>query len=347
MAANSNSDALPLAVTMGDPSGIGPDIILMSWLKRRELSLHSFFVMGCPDIFQQRAKSLGLDVPVSVIASANEASATFDASLPVIALDNCTDVEAGKPNASAAASVIQAIDRAVELVRSGRAGAVVTAPISKKQLSSAGFPHPGHTEYLAELCADPGAVTPTPVMMLAAGTLRVVPVTIHIPLSDVPRQLTSEKIVETVAITHADLIARFGISAPRIGVTGLNPHAGEDGMLGSEEIDIIEPAIDRLRQQEINVEGPLPADALFQERSRTRFDAIVAMYHDQALIPVKTLAFDEGVNVTLGLPIVRTSPDHGTAYDLAGTGKANPGSMIAALKLAVALADTKELAAAT
>jgi 4-hydroxythreonine-4-phosphate dehydrogenase len=232
--------------------------------------------------------------------------------------------------------VIEAIRTGVEWVCQGHAAALVTNPINKKLLTGAGFHHPGHTEYLAELCANAEAI-PRPVMMLTCSELRVVPATVHIPLKDVPDALSESLLIETIHITARGLRDLFKIPAPRIGVTGLNPHAGEEGTLGREEIEIITPAIQKLNAEGYDIHGPLPADAVFQDRMRGKFDAIIAMYHDQALIAIKTLAFDRTVNLTLGLPIIRTSPDHGTAYELAGTDKANPGSLIESIRLAAKL----------
>ena len=342
---HAHATTLPLAVTTGDPSGIGPDIILMSWHRRSDDRLVPFVVLGCPLTLKKRAAELGLPASVTAIDGPEQASDHFATALPVYPLGLPQPAEAGKPSFDAAARTIEAIDVAVEWARECRVSGLVTGPINKKQLMRAGFAHPGHTEYLAELCRDDKTgLPPKPVMMLAAGGLRVVPATIHIALRDVPGALSKPLVVETASITAHALREQFGIVTPRLAVTGLNPHAGEGGMIGREEEDIIAPAIETLRQGGIAVDGPLPGDAVFQPRNRSRYDAIVTMYHDQALIPIKALAFDEAVNVTLGLPILRTSPDHGTAYDLAATGKANPGSMIAALRLAQELGASAELA---
>jgi 4-hydroxythreonine-4-phosphate dehydrogenase len=247
----------------------------------------------------------------------------------------------GRPNDSATSAVQQSIEKAVRLVQAGEARAVVTNPISKAMLYRAGFAFPGHTEYLASL-ATTGRTAPHPVMMLASKWLKVVPVTIHIPLKDVPAALTEELILSTIETTARDLDRFFGISRPRLAVSGLNPHAGEEGGLGREEIDIIQPAIEAARNKGLDVTGPYPADTLFHAGARASYDVAICMYHDQALVPLKTLAFDEGVNITLGLPFVRTSPDHGTAFTLAGTGKANPRSLIEALRLADAMSRQAE-----
>jgi len=333
----------PLALTLGEPAGIGPDITLASWLKRREAALPPFFLVGDAATLARRARKLGLDVPLAEVDAA-AASATFDRALPVVPTGINTTAEPGQPDASSAPAAIAAIRHAVADVSAGRAGAVVTNPIAKSVLYAAGFKHPGHTEFLAELAAS-GGVTPHPVMMLWSDTLAVVPVTIHLPLREAITALTTELIVKTCEITAADLKQRFGLARPRLALTGLNPHAGEDGSLGSEDQAIIAPAVARLRASGYEVRGPLPADTMFHAAARKSYDCAVCMYHDQALIPIKTLAFDDGVNVTLGLPFVRTSPDHGTAFDIAGTGRANPSSLIAALKLAARMTQVLPAAA--
>jgi 4-hydroxythreonine-4-phosphate dehydrogenase len=251
----------------------------------------------------------------------------------VVATGVAATAEPGRPDESSAPAALASIRQAVADVRAGRAGALVTNPIAKSVLYRAGFRHPGHTEFLAELAAQDGRV-PQPVMMLWSPTLAVVPVTIHLSLRDALAQLTSELIVSTARIVAAELKSRFGIGAPRIAIAGLNPHAGEDGSLGHEEQTIVAPAIKILRNDGIEASGPLPADTMFHDAARKTYDCALCMYHDQALIPIKTLAFDDAVNVTLGLPFIRTSPDHGTAFDIAGTGRANPASLIAAIGLA-------------
>ena len=327
-----DAPAKPLALTLGEPAGIGPEIALASWLKRREAALPPFYMLGDAAALARRAKRVGLDVPWAEVDAA-QAVATFDRALPVVDIGVRVTAEPGKPDASSAPSAITAIMRAVADVTAGRAGAIVTNPIAKSVLYAAGFRHPGHTEFLAELAAS-GGTAPHPVMMLWSETLAVVPVTIHLSLRAAITALTTDLIVETCQITAADLRTRFGIARPRLALTGLNPHAGEDGSLGSEDQTIIAPAVAALRAAGLDVRGPLPADTMFHAAARKTYDCAVCMYHDQALIPLKTLAFDDGVNVTLGLPFVRTSPDHGTAFDIAGTGRANPSSLIAALKLA-------------
>lgn len=331
------SSRLPLALSQGDPAGIGPDIALMAWARRREQALPPFLYLGDRDALVARGQALGLDVPVEAATPATAAS-LFDTALPVLSIPAAAPVLAGAPDSVNAASTIEAIRRAVEETRAGRTSAVVTCPIAKSVLYSAGFRFPGHTEYLADLATGPDGKVPLPVMMIASPELRTVPVTIHIPLIRIAEELTEELIVKTARITAHDLTARFGITAPRLAISGLNPHAGEGGALGKEDDAIVRPAIDRLRAEGINAFGPLPADTMFHAAARATYDVAICMYHDQALIPAKTLAFDDGVNVTLGLPFIRTSPDHGTAFAIAGTGKAKPDSLIAALKMAAEMA---------
>ncbi|MCK1273305.1 MULTISPECIES: 4-hydroxythreonine-4-phosphate dehydrogenase PdxA [unclassified Bradyrhizobium] len=331
--------AKPLALTLGEPAGIGPDITIAAWLKRRELDLPAFYLLGDEALIARRAKALGAAVRIASVTT-GEAEAAFPQALPVVASGEPASAAPGKPDASSAPAALASIRQAVTDVREGRAGAVVTNPIAKSVLYRAGFRHPGHTEFLAELAAEDGP-TPQPVMMLWSPRLAVVPVTIHVSLRDALAQLTSELIVSTVRIVATELKSRFGIANPRIAISGLNPHAGEDGSLGHEEQTVIAPAIKTLRGDGIEAKGPLPADTMFHEAARNSYDCAVCMYHDQALIPIKTVAFDDAVNVTLGLPFIRTSPDHGTAFDIAGTGKANPASLIAALRLASRMAAAK------
>ncbi len=326
----------PLAVSIGDPSGIGPDIILSAWLHRKSHNLPSFFIAGDPAMIERRSKLLGLDLTIAVI-NPEDAAKCDDDTLSVLALSNHQEGKAGKPSAADAAGTIEAIERCVDLVLEGTAAAIVTCPINKKALYDTGFMHPGHTEFLAELAVKKTGIETQPVMMLAGPDLKVIPVTIHIPLSKVPEQLTTELIVETGIIVANELGSRFGISHPRLAISGLNPHAGESGALGDEDDTIIQPAVAQLIEAGIDASGPLPADTMFHPAARAQYDAALCMYHDQALIPAKTLAFDDSVNVTLGLPFVRTSPDHGTAFDIAGSGKANPASFVAALKMAAAM----------
>ena len=328
--------AKPLALTLGEPAGIGPDITIAAWLRRRELNLPAFYLLGDEALIARRAKalaaSLGAEISTALV-SPGEAASAFSDALPVVATGEHATAEPGKPDASSAPAALASIRQAVTDVREGRAGAVVTNPIAKSVLYRAGFRHPGHTEFLAELAAENGRV-PQPVMMLWSPRLAVVPVTIHVSIRDALAQLTSELIVSTTRIVATELKSRFSIARPRIAISGLNPHAGEDGSLGHEEQTVIAPALRTLRADGIEVKGPLPADTMFHEAARSTYDCAVCMYHDQALIPIKTVAFDDAVNVTLGLPFIRTSPDHGTAFDIAGTGKANPASLIAALRLA-------------
>jgi 4-hydroxythreonine-4-phosphate dehydrogenase len=326
----------PLALTLGEPAGIGPDIALKAWLRREELRLPPFYLLGDVTFISQRAKALGLEVPAAEVSPA-EACAAFAKALPVAATGKHATAEPGKPDTSSADAAITSIRQAVGDVVAGRAAAVVTNPIAKSVLYRAGFRHPGHTEFLAELAAGNGT-PPQPVMMLWSSTLAVVPVTIHLPLREAIAQLSTDLIVSTARIVAAGLKSRFGIVRPRLALSGLNPHAGEDGSLGSEDKAIVAPAVEILRGEGIDARGPLPADTMFHEAARKTYDCAICMYHDQALIPIKTIAFDDGVNVTLGLPFIRTSPDHGTAFDIAGTGRANPASLIAALRLAARMA---------
>lgn len=327
----------PIALSIGDPSGIGPDIALAAWAAREKHSLPPFFILGDPALLTARARQLGLDIPLS-ICQPSEAVQRFCHYLPVVPLANRLSDMPGVPQATNAAGIIEAIERATSYVLSGQASAVTTCPISKKPLYEAGFGFPGHTEFLAHLASRHMGRDIRPVMMLAGPQLRAVPVTIHIPLHKVPEQLTTDAILETIRITEHDLRTRFGINKPRIAVSGLNPHAGEGGALGLEDDAVIRPAIDLLKAEGMNIRGPLPADTMFHKQALTTYDAAICMYHDQALIPAKALAFDETVNVTLGLPFIRTSPDHGTAFDIAGRGIARSDSLIAALKLAAQLA---------
>ena len=331
--------AKPLALTIGEPAGIGPDITIQAWLRRNELKLPAFYLLGDRDFVSHRAKALGLELKLAEV-SAEEASDAFAKALPVVATGHVTTAQPGRPDETSAGAAMASIRQAVGDVVAGRASAIVTNPIAKSVLYRAGFRHPGHTEYLAELAATNGH-TPQPVMMLWSPALVVVPVTIHLSLRDAIAQLSSDLIVTTARIVDAALKVRFGLINPRLAISGLNPHAGEDGSLGVEDKNIVTPAIEILRSEGIEVRGPLPADTMFHEAARKTYDCAICMYHDQALIPVKTLAFEEAVNATLGLPFVRTSPDHGTAFDIAGTGKADPSSLIAALRLAARMAATQ------
>jgi len=324
---------LPLAVTQGDPSGIGPELTLRAFLARRSLGLPAFFAIGDPALYARTAHSLGLDVPVRQATPA-QAPAVFPDALPVVSLERDVRGAPGAPDPRDAAATILSIERAVETVAKGEARGVVTCPIAKNVLYAAGFRHPGHTEFLGELGGRFFAQETQAVMMLWAEELAVVPITIHVALKEVPRLLTRALIVSTGRIVAQDLARRFGVAAPRLAFAGLNPHAGEAGTMGREEIDTIAPAVAELRALGIDARGPFPADTLFHAAARKNYDAALCPTHDQALIPIKTLAFDRGVNVTLGLPFIRTSPDHGTAFDIAGKGIADPTSLIEAIRLA-------------
>jgi 4-hydroxythreonine-4-phosphate dehydrogenase len=330
----------PLLVTMGEPAGIGGEITLKAWLQRGGLPV--FAAIDDPARLRGIAASLGFDVPVREIGEIEQAAAVFQEALPVIASPLPVPAVPGKPSAATAAAVIGAIERAARAALAGKAAAIVTNPIQKKPLYDAGFAHPGHTEFLGEIA---GLAAP-PAMMLAAEELRVVPVTIHIPLAEAAARLGTAEIVRIGKIVAAALERDFGIVRPRIAVAGLNPHAGEGGSMGSEDGAIVAPAVAALRAAGIAATGPLPADTMFHAAARARYDAALCMYHDQALIPIKTLAFDRAVNVTLGLPFIRTSPDHGTALDIAGKGVASPMSLIAALRLAATMAEHRAAAAA-
>ncbi|AYD00415.1 4-hydroxythreonine-4-phosphate dehydrogenase PdxA [Neorhizobium sp. NCHU2750] len=327
----------PLALTQGDPAGIGPDITLSAWAARRETGLPPFLFIGDADVLAARASLLGLDVPVRE-ATPENALSIFEEAVPVFSVPAGIEVAAGEPHVATAAGTISAIETAVSLCFAGRASAVVTNPIAKSVLYQSGFQFPGHTEFLADLAMKETGRHVLPVMMLAGPKLRAIPVTIHIPLSAVPAALTEELILETCRVTNHDLKTRFGLERPRIAVAGLNPHAGEDGAIGLEDQDVIHPAIVKLREEGLHVFGPLPADTMFHDEARSRYDVAICMYHDQALIPAKALGFDTSVNVTLGLPFIRTSPDHGTAFGIAGQGIARETSLVEALKLAAQLA---------
>jgi 4-hydroxythreonine-4-phosphate dehydrogenase len=327
----------PLALTSGDPSGIGPEIALRAWLSTHDdKASPGFFIVADPAHLSSLARQFGWTVPIAETDPAG-ATALFERALPVVAIGHSVVGQPGQPHPQDAAATIASIERCVEFVRAGQASALVTNPISKEVLHRAGFRHPGHTEFLAELALRHFNESRRPVMMLWSPSLAVVPATIHVPLKDVPGLLTTALLIETGRIVAHDLKSRFGIDAPRLAFTGLNPHAGEGGDMGREEIDIIKPALVELAH-DIIVSGPHPGDTLFHAEARNHYDAVIAMYHDQALIPIKTLAFDQAVNVTLGLPFIRTSPDHGTAFDIAGRGVANPTSLLAALRLAQRLA---------
>ena len=325
-----------IALTQGDPSGIGPEIALKTWLQR-DAATPAFFMLGDPDHLARVAKQLGLIIPIKSIEP-RQAAETFDSAFPVVPLAAKVRGEPGVPDPQDAPATLESIERAVTYVRAGDARAVVTNPIAKDVLYRAGFLHPGHTEWLGELAEQQWSVGPLlPIMLLWSPLLAVVPVSIHVSLQRAISELTTQRIVDTARIVARDMQAKFGLARPRLAIAGLNPHAGEAGTMGREDIDIIAPAVEALRAEGIDVRGPLPPDTMFHAQARARYDVAICMYHDQALIPIKTLAFDTGVNTTLGLPFVRTSPDHGTAFDIAGKGVANPASLIAALALAARL----------
>ncbi|MEL6413800.1 MAG: 4-hydroxythreonine-4-phosphate dehydrogenase PdxA [Pseudomonadota bacterium] len=328
----------PLAVTMGDPAGCGPQITVTAWKQRNALNLAPFFVLADPGLFSS-------DVPVVEISAPSEASNVFQTALPVFPIDlaGVDDLEVGTPRSDYAAAITSSIAKATHLCLSGEASAVVTNPINKAVLYEAGFSFPGHTEFIADLCSD--EVTQIkPVMMLVGGGLRVALASIHVPLMRVLDHLTPQALSETARITHKALQDSFGLRAPRIAFSGLNPHAGEDGTIGTEERDIINPVAEALRSEGLNVSNARPGDTVFHEALSGKYDAVIAMTHDQGLIPVKTLDMWGGVNTTLGLPIIRTSPDHGTAYEAAANGDCRADSLIAALTLATEMAQTRNAA---
>jgi 4-hydroxythreonine-4-phosphate dehydrogenase len=311
---------------MGDPAGIGPEIIAKAWERREAFGLPPFFAVGnCQAI---RAVWPG---QVHEISDPAEAGDCFNQVLPVLRVSDSSSFTPGAPDLDGARNALDALEIAVGLTRSGAASGLVTGPVSKSQLYAIGFNHPGQTEFVAERC---GVASDVVAMMLVGPDLKTVPVTVHVPISEVSNLLTIDRIVAKTRATARGLQRQFGIEQPRIAVAGLNPHAGEEGAIGREELEIIAPAIERLRDEGLDVSGPYPADTMFHARARSRYDAAICMYHDQALVPLKTLYFDEGVNMTLGLPIVRTSPDHGTAFSLAGRNEAEPGAMVAAIRTA-------------
>jgi 4-hydroxythreonine-4-phosphate dehydrogenase len=316
----------PLAISLGDPAGIGPEMVARAWALRNEAGLPAFFAIG-----DRRAISAVWDGPVETLDNPSEAAGVFPHALPLVQVDDPGDIIPGHPNLAGARCALDSLELGVGLARGGMASALVTGPVSKAQLYQIGFSHPGQTEFVAERC---GVSETRAVMMLAGPSLRTVPLTVHIPLSEVPRAITRELILTRARIVARALIRDFGIASPRLAVAGLNPHAGEKATLGREEAEIIAPAIAELQAEGLDITGPLAADTMFHPPARARYDAALCMYHDQALIPLKTLHFDDGVNTTLGLPIIRTSPDHGTAFNIAGTGSASPAAMIAAIRLA-------------
>jgi len=326
----------PLALTMGDPAGIGGELTLRAWQELRRKG-GAFVVLDDPARLRALSAALRLDVPLREVNGPEDASRLFPDALPVLPVRLAEPATPGQPNAANAPAIIASIERAARLAQSGAVSGIITNPINKAALYHAGFSHPGHTEFLAEITGG----TNRPVMMLACPALRVVPVTVHASLRNAIASLDTASIVEVTRITHDALIRQFSIAAPHLAVAGLNPHAGESGALGDEEATIIAPALSRLRAEGIAVSGPHPPDTMFTTEARARYDAAICMYHDQALIPLKTIDMHHGVNVTLGLPIIRTSPDHGTAYDIAGQGIATPTSLIAAIELAATLAARK------
>ncbi|MGD0106025.1 MAG: 4-hydroxythreonine-4-phosphate dehydrogenase PdxA [Rhodopila sp.] len=319
----------PLALTMGDPAGIGGELTLKAWLALHETD-RSFISLDDPTRLEKLARDLGLPVPVCQIGDAAETVKVFLTALPVLAVPLAVIPVPGQPDPANARAVVTSIEQATKLALTGAVGGVITNPINKAALYQAGFTYPGHTEFLAELTGATGKQ----IMMLASPMLRVVPVTVHVSLRESIAMLTTEMIVATARIAASALRRDFGIALPRLAIAGLNPHAGEHGALGTEETKVVQPAIDTLRADGIAVSGPWPPDTMFTTAARARYDVAVCMYHDQALIPIKTLDLDHGVNITLGLPIVRTSPDHGTAFDIAGRGVADVTSLLAAIALA-------------
>ncbi len=326
----------PLALTMGDPAGIGGELTVRAWLAGHATA-RAFVALDDPDRLRAIARDLGAGVPIREIGTAAEASAAFREALPVLPVALVVPSRAGSPDPANARAVIASIERATRLALSDDAAGVVTNPIHKSTLYEAGFPHPGHTEFLAALTG-----APLPVMMLASPGLRVVPITVHASLRRMLEMISVERIVAVSHVVAEALRTQWGIAAPRLAMAGLNPHAGEDGTMGDEEVTIIRPAIARLCAEGLDVSGPWAADSMFTPPARSGYDVAMGMYHDQVLIPLKTLDMNHGVNVTLGLPIIRTSPDHGTAFDIAGRGVADPSSLIAALDLAAELAERRK-----
>jgi 4-hydroxythreonine-4-phosphate dehydrogenase len=332
--------SLPIALTLGEPAGIGPDITFAAWHRKGPETV-PFYVRGDAAFLERRAAHMALDIPIKLVEPAS-AIATFWDALPVVDIGIEATAQPGHPDDSSAPAAIASIRGAVSDVLLGRAAAIVTNPVAKSVLYHSGFTEPGHTEFLAKLAEPHRGKAILPVMMLWSPELAVVPVTIHMAVREAVSILTTELIVATGRIVARDLKTRFGIARPRLAVAGLNPHAGEHGTLGREDETVVRPAVEQLRAEGIDALGPLAADSLFHQAARAGYDVVLAMYHDQALIPIKTIAFDHAVNVTLGLPFVRTSPDHGTAFDIAGTGRADPSSLIAALKLAGRLSANTE-----
>lgn len=316
----------PIAVSIGDPAGIGPEILAKAWVRRRETGLRPFFAIGDP-----RSIATVWRGPLRRIDNPADAAGLFDEALPILEVEDAGSIAPGEPNMPGARCAIASLEIAVGIARSGAACALVTGPVSKASLYASGFTHSGQTEFVAERCG----VSPSNVaMMLAGPSLRTVCITTHVPLARVAEMLTVDLIMARARVVARGLQRDFGIEHPRLAFAGFNPHAGESGALGREEIEIMQPAIQQLRDEGIDAIGPLAADTMFHPRARARYDAALCTYHDQALIPLKTLHFDEGVNMTLGLPIVRVAPDHGTAFEIAGKGLAEPGATIAAIRMA-------------
>ena len=315
-----------IAIATGDPAGIGPEIAAKAWDARGQYGLAPFFAVG-----DRRSIEAVWRGPIQLISSPDEASACFDRALPLIQIEDTGPIVAGAPDLAGARCALDSLELASGLARSPMVGGLITGPVAKSQLYAIGFTHPGQTEFVAERC---GIASANAVMMLAGPTLRAVPITTHMPLREVSDFVTVDLIVAKARATDRGLARNFGIERPRLAIAGFNPHAGEKGAIGREEIELIIPAIEILRAEGIDIVGPLAADTMFHARARSQYDCALCLYHDQALIPLKTLHFDEGVNMTLGLPIVRTAPDHGTAFEIAGQNRANPGAMIAAIALA-------------
>jgi len=322
--------ALPLVLSLGDPAGVGPELIAESWARRREERLPPFLAVGGVRVLAEAARTRGLDLPMRAVSQASEAVALFDDALPVLGAEDGA-FRPGAPDEQGARLALASLEKAAALAVEGRVAGIVTAPIAKSELAKVGFAHPGQTEFVAAAC---GMAAEDAVMMLAGPSLRTVPLTVHCALAEVPGRLSRALIERRCAIVARALAQDFGLAAPRLAICGLNPHAGEDGRMGREEIETIAPAIAALRASGIDATGPHPADSLFSPRARETYDVAIAMYHDQALVPLKALDFDRGVNVTLGLPVVRTSPDHGTAFAIAGKGLADVGATIAAIRMA-------------
>lgn len=326
----------PIAVTLGDPAGIGPEVTARAWELREASGLPAFFAVGDAAAVEQIWSG-----PVERVNSIDGVTSAFSRALPVWQVEDSGPPVPGQPTQRGALCALHALECGIGFVRQQAAAALVTGPVSKRELHMIGYTHPGQTEFIAERC---GITADNAVMMLAGPSLRVVPLTVHIPLADVPGALTAELIINKARVTARGLIRDFGIAAPRLAIAGLNPHAGESGQLGGEENAVIAPAVTQLRDEDINITGPLAADALFAPHIRCQYDAILCAYHDQALAPFKALHFHDGVNLTLGLPIIRTSPDHGTAFGIAGTGTADPGPTVAAIQQAAAMAAARRAA---